>query len=343
MEEAESVPRGSGGSMAEDGAGATSSVGSIRRALWRGGAWTKRQISEETGVSPAMSSLVLNELARTGEVIGVPRRNGRAGRAGLAYHVDERHAPVLCLRVELAQGGWLLTGETVSVLGTVLDRRTETCGEVGPQAVEALARACLAAHPGTVEISLGIPGNIVGEAVLSCDAPALDGAEMLERLRALGHPLLAFNDAHAMALGFYREAGDGAQVVSVAFFPEGVMPGMATVHRGRVLTGASNFAGMLGYVPFADDVPGNRALWTGPRGLDLAARSLAALVAAVNPATILCAGSLVDVGAVERLAARLADWIPAEHLPRLVYREDLDGLYRRGLLSPALERRLGGA
>lgn len=326
-----------------------SSTSLVRRVFWRGGDWSKRQVAAETGLSLAMCNVVINVLAESGELVGVKQENGRAGRNSTVYRVNELYRSVLCLRVELADGGRLLSGDVLSVLGTVLAHRERSVEAAGSEALAAFAGDCLAAVPGVAQISLGIPGNVLGDEILNCDVPELEGAEALRLLRATGLSVQAMNDAHAMALGFYRDAhpagdaadeGSAADVVSIAFFPEGVMPGMATVAHGKVIRGANDFAGMLGFAPLDEGSAGVREIWTGARGRELAARSLAALVAVVNPGRVLCSGNLLDACALPAVRERMAAWIPAAYLPRLEYREDLGDLYLQGLLGRALAARL---
>lgn len=368
----------------------------ILRLMWHGGEWSKRGLSEATGLSLASCNLVLNELARAGAVIGIKQSNGHAGRNSLLWRIDEQHSPVLCVRVELAsnesRGGssaaaqramsngpvedarsneprppeesdgqppsdnaasdcstedarsgnacWHVSLDVVSVLGNVQAHHEETLDTVTPENLIELIKAQLASHKTVAQLALGVPGNIAGDEILDCDAPTLEGHRTMRELRALGLPCLAINDVHAMAYGYYRSLGNDDEVVSVAFFPEDVMPGMATVYQGTVLEGASGMAGMLGFAPLAEGTAGVRAAWHGMQGRVLAARSLASLVCAVNPSAILCSGSLLDATAIDDIAAQLAEWIPASHLPRLVWRNDLGEMYLQGLLGRALEERL---
>lgn len=325
--------------MAQQGDG----VAAVRRALWRGGEWSKRQLAEQTGLSIATCNLVLNELAAAGEVAGVKHSNGRAGRNSLLYRVDERHNPVLCLRVELVEGERVLLIDVLGVLGGVIERAEERYAELAPATLAARIAQLHAAYPEVDQVSVGIPGNFVRGEIIHCDVPELEGNELPRRIRELGLGCIVGNDAQFMAYGYYRSLGNDDEVVALAYFPEGVMPGMATVYKGVVLEGASSFAGMLGFAPLGDDVAGRRELWVGEQGCELAARSVAALVTAVNPGSILCSGSLIDAEATEAVAARIAAWIPPQHLPRLQYRESLEDVYLRGLLERALDARIGGA
>lgn len=324
--------------MAQQGAG----TAAVRRALWRGGEWSKRQLAEQTGLSVATCNLMLNELAKTGEVVGVKYSNGRAGRNSLLYRVDERHSPVLCLRVELVAGERILLIDVLGVLGGVIERMEEHYAELDPAGLAARIVELRAAYPGVAQVSIGIPGNFVKGEIIHCDVPELEGGELPERVRALGLDCVLGNDVQFMAYGYYRSLGNDDEVVTLAFFPEGVMPGMATVYKGVVLEGASSFAGMLGFAPLGDDVAGRREIWVGEQGRELAARSVAAVVAAVNPWRVLCSGSLIDAETTEAMAERIAAWIPCQHLPRLQYRESLEDVYLRGLLERALDARVGG-
>lgn len=271
------------------------------------------------------------------------RVQGRAGRSAALYRVNESAAPILAAYCELKGDERVLSLLVVSVTGRVLTRSEERLGYLDARAlVDALEHA-RAQHPEVVQVSLGVPGIIQGRFVRDCDISELDGAPIVSLVEnALGLATVAGNDMHTTAYGLYRELGIDDEVVTVAYFPEGVRPGTATVYRGVVVEGAGSFAGMVGFVPTER---GGRLEAPAPADFtapcpELVARCLASVVTVANPDLVLCTGELVDEKTLEEVDGLLASWIPRRYLPQLEYRDNMENGYVRGLVARALDARL---
>lgn len=315
----------------------------VRRALWAGGVQTKEEVARATGLSVPTVSSLLNALAETGEVIGTKRSGGGVGRAATEYRVDERVGTVIALGFEVAADGTRrLHAELLSVLGSVLDVEEVICDLLTYEHLRD-AVLLLEGRAGDVrEVVIGAPAIVVNGALDTCDAAELDGVDVVGRLAAdTGAVVLAHNDMHLKAYGCYRTCAHPGDVVTLANFPVRILPGTATVSEGRVLRGAHRFAGMVGFIDYGMDREVYRKRLVRPQARSLIAQGLTAVIAAQDPSLIVCTGELLDEGelcAVEELVAKS---IPAPYLPRFEYREDLDDLFRAGMLACALDARTG--
>lgn len=320
------------------------SISALRRILWKGGAHTKRELSDLTGLSIATVNATLNDMNRTGEILAAGARHGGAGRTAQLYRANEAFSPVLAAHVDIDRGARVLVRTVLSVTGRVLDRDETRLPELDGATLVRLLGDWRRSHPESAQASVGIPG-IVAEGVVShCDLPELNGTDIVADLeRELGVPALAANDMHLKAYGFFRELGDAKKTVTLANFPVGVHPGTATIANGAVVTGAGQFAGMVGFIP-----AGTRGALMAPDPEDfskpcpeLVAHALAAVVTALNPDIILCTGGLLDEdAALEQVRDMLEQWIPKEFVPHLERRDDLENCYLGGLLARALDARL---
>ena len=228
--------------------------GHVRRVLWRGGARTKEEIAREAGISLPTANTLLNEMARSGEVVSSKAPNGRAGRTALAYRANEQHGPVLELSFEVvASGKRVWRAEVVGVLGTVLRAREGASEQLSCEALLDAARSVLDGGLDVRQVVLGVPAIVCEGRLRHCDAPELDGAPLVDVLaQGSGLPVHAENDMHHKAYGCYRELGVDAETVTLANFPARVLPGTATVADGRVLRGAHRFAGMIGFIDYGE-------------------------------------------------------------------------------------------
>ncbi len=317
--------------------------GHVRRVLWRGGARTKEEIAREAGISLPTANTLLNEMARSGEVVSSKAPNGRAGRTALAYRANEQHGPVLELSFEVvASGKRVWRAEVVGVLGTVLRAREGASEQLSCEALLDAARSVLDGGLDVRQVVLGVPAIVCEGRLRHCDAPELDGAPLVDVLaQGSGLPVHAENDMHHKAYGCYRELGVDAETVTLANFPARVLPGTATVADGRVLRGAHRFAGMIGFIDYGMAREEYRARLERPSARRLIAQGLCSLIAVLDPGLVVCTGDLVDEGELAVIERLCAERIPREYLPRFAYRQSLDDLYRAGMLACALDARAG--
>lgn len=313
----------------------------ILTVLWQGGSWTKQELARRTGISVPTCNTLLNELAREGAVLGEPRPTGGRGRTATAFRASEEHDPMLLVSFDRDRGpARHLRLELVSVLGRVLERRDRVLERLDYAALLDEVAGAVAAHGAVADVAVGTPSLAEGGVVHECDIPELEGEPLAERLGAdVARPVHLENDMHLKAYGHYRLRGRRDEVVTLANFPEHVMPGTATVHRGMVITGARQFAGMLGFLPL--DMGRDELLrrLERPGGVELAGRMLAAAAVVVNPSVIVCTGSLLtpgDLAEVRRVCART---VPEAYLPRLEHVTSLDEAFREGMRRRLLDRR----
>ena len=310
--------------------------------LWQGGTWTKQEVAERTGISIPTCNTLLNELACEGAVIGEPRPTGRRGRTATSFRANEMHEPMLLVSFDRDRGpARHLRLELVSVLGRVLERREGDFGRLDyATLLNEVARA-VAAHGAVADVAVGTPSLAEGGVVHECDIPELEGEPIVERLGAdLARPVHLENDMHLKAYGHYCLRGGPDEVVTLANFPEHVLPGTATVHRGMVVTGARQFAGMIGFLPLGMSRDELLRRLERPGGIQLLGRMLAAVTVVVNPSVIVCTGSLVLASDLPEIRRVCAETVPEPYLPRLEHVPSLDGALREGMRRRLLDRRL---
>lgn len=315
--------------------------GRVLRVVWGGGSWTKHEVAARTGLSVPTCNTILNELAAEGAVEGAPRPTGRRGRTATAYRANELHEPLLLVSFDRDRGPRRhLRVEVVSVLGRVLDSVDETLDQLDYDVLLARVREVAARRPEVADVAVGTPSLAEEGVVRTCDVGELEGEPLVRRLgRDLGRPVHLENDMHLKAYGRYRMAGDPDEVVTLANFPEHVLPGTATVHRGMVVTGARQFAGMIGLLPYGMGREEYLARLERPGGIELAARGLAAVIVVANPSTVVCTGSLVGPDGLPALEGACARLVPAAYLPRFEWAASLDAELREGMRHRLLDAR----
>ena len=308
--------------------------------LWQGGSWTKQEVSHHTGISVPTCNTILNELAREGAALGEPRPTGGRGRTATAFRANERHEPMLLVSFDRDRGpARHLRLELVSVLGRVLERRERELDRLDyARLLDEIARFGAARE--AADVAVGTPSLAEGGVVHVCDIPELEGEPLVGHLGAdLARPVHLENDMHLKAYGHYCLRGNPDEVVTLANFPEHILPGTATVHRGMVVTGARQLAGMLGFLPLGMGRNELLRRLERPGGVELAGRMLAAAVVVVNPSVVVCTGSLLQPSDLDEVRRAIARTVPEAYLPRLEHVDSLDGAFREGMRRRLLDRR----
>ena len=324
-------------------------VAQIRRLLWRGGLLSKKDIASELGLSVATCNTLLNDMAAAGEVVAEPHRTGSAGRGGLCYRAAEDCATIVAADVDLQGTERVFRAQLLSLTGVVLESRRVALPYLdGDVLVEQLAQA-RDLRSNVRIIVLGVPGTVCGGVIDHCDIAELDGADVAKAVtERIGLPIHVENDMHLKASGYSHEHCRGDEVATLANFPPHVLPGTATVHAGEAIRGAHGFAGMVGFLPYAEGgAPINRDRLIELLGpvtcRPLVAHAVASLCAVLNPDVVVLTGGLLDGSCTEWLRDECARTLPPEFLPTFRYEEDFNRYYLAGMHQAALgylERKL---
>lgn len=303
-----------------------------------GGVYTKQQISQATGLSVATCNTLLNDMAAQGIVCAVSKQSGEVGRSAALYRIDPDHEQYLALYFELEGQTRLIEITVFSAAGAVLNRQTLRFARLSRECVISAVADCRERYSKLAQIIVGIPG-IAGQGVIRhCDLPELETLPMCRILEeAFGLPVAMENDMHHKAYGYYRKTGNREDVITLGYFQKGMPPGTVTIHKGTILRGASGIAGMAGFLPYGS---GNLRDDLMPETcLPFIAATIGAIIALLNPGTIVLTGQLIDREMVEKVKEICAETIPAEYMPRFQVVNTLDEYYWEGMYQLAVERK----
>jgi len=204
---------------------------------------------------------------------------------------------------------------------------------------------------GRCALAVGVPAAVKDGKVLTGDfleAWADKDLEELFRDRS-GLETTVENDLNAIALGYlaYAEA-NGRELESLAYlhFNEGSCIGSGLIVDGRVLRGASSFAGELGFLPMYDgrileDVMYSAETKSGDYA-EAVVVALRAVNCVVNPALIVLGGRGFRFDLEDEIAARFRSQVDERVRPSLAFSRESAGYYLDGLAGLASELALAG-
>jgi len=307
-----------------------SNVVLVANALKSMGSATKAELAGVTGLSVATCGAVLNELSLSREVLALEREVSRGGRPAQRYAYNPDYFSVLSL---YAQGS-----DTAAQIIWSMNSATGRClaqGEVDflPLTLDIFYQQIsrlLTAYPNVKALGIGLPGLVVKGTVATCDISAFAGVAVEHHLRErFGVYVQVDNDMNYTAYGFYRSSCAGVTApVAYIFKPEVPCLGCGMVINGQILHGASQFAGEVSNLPFndMDKLP----------VADEMAKVIVSLAAIINPVTVALSGPKISEALLPQLLERCHQHIPAQHMPRLVYRPSMRQDYLQGITELTL-------
>lgn len=303
-----------------------------------GGVYTKQQISQATGLSVATCNTLLNDMAAQGFVCAVSKQAGDVGRSAALYRIASEHEQYLTLYFELEDQIRLIETAVFSASGEILDRQTRRFGQISRETVTGAVRTCLEKFPNLAQIIVGIPGVVERGIIRHCDIRELENLHLQEELESdFALPVAMENDMHHKAYGYYKNTGNREDVITLGYFPKGNPPGTVTIHKGTILRGTSGIAGMAGFLPHGGK--NLQEILTPENCLPFVVQTIGAIIALLNPGTIVLTGDLISRGLLEEVKEKCAETIPAEYMPRFQLVDTLDEYYREGMYRLAVARK----
>jgi predicted NBD/HSP70 family sugar kinase len=256
----------------------------VLRALRTGGAASRAELAQRTGLAKATVGTIVTALEAGGAVVEEPSRSGARGRPGrpVALVGDRYVALGLELNVDY------VAAVVLDLAGTVVRHETRPVGADGPlRALTSLASASarLIARNEDRELVgavVAVPGLVRGDDRTVAWAPNvdIDGDRVVTGVgRALGGgcPVEVSNDADCAA---YAEAHHGAatDTTSLVYLTGTVGVGAGIIEAGTLVRGAGGFAGEVGHMPVGDPTVscgcGRTGCWEASVGLHAMLRAV---------------------------------------------------------------------
>lgn len=312
----------------------------IRDALLSAATLTKKEIAVRTGLSLATCTVLLADLIAAGEVEELDPAQPQGGRPARRFCLNAHAAHLLCIRAEALLSGFALYAEVYDLKEHALLARSRRAddGEDAVALLTALIAAVLREDKRIRIIGVGVPGIVSQGAVDICDIPSLAYTPLRAHLTAaFSLPSLIGNDMYFTSYGcYFNQLRTDNQIHSlcVTAWPKGQFPGAGSIIDGHMITGASQFAGEISFLPLEISREEQlQALDDPARFPALAAKSLCAITALINPDVIVLCGERIRAADRAQLYRECARYIPAKHLPELRLCPDLSADYMKGIFA----------
>jgi len=292
---------------------------------------TKADLSAQTGLSVATCGTVLNDLCLTGEVLAQALDASSGGRPAQRYAYNPDFFSVLSLYVEGSNASARISALITSATGEALEQLDTACQPFVLENFFDAISGIVTRYPNLQAMGIGLPGVIVDGVVASCDISLFAHLPLVQILQEkFGVFVQVGNDMNYTAYGFYRSTCP-QETAPVAYLlqPEGECTGCGMVINGRVLQGASHFAGEVSHLPLPQPAEGQLVERLG--------NIVVTLVAVINPVTVALSGPRLQKQDLADISRYCQGHIPAQHLPHLIFRPSIEQDYLQGIAELTLE------
>ncbi|MBY0013522.1 ROK family protein [Paenibacillus typhae] len=312
----------------------------VKNTLKAAGTGTKASIANMTRLSVATCGSILNELVRSGEVIELELEESSGGRPARQYMFNADYACVLCLMVKTEGGRHSITYLIVNLAGDQVEEGTRHFDHIDADTIHSLVGELAGIHRNVKAAGIGIPGVAHRGVIGICDVAALAGVPLGEQLSEKHNmDIIIENDMNATVYGFYQLQNlEEDQPFAVVTFPDNHFPGAGFIVNGRMVTGSTNFAGEISYSPLGLSREEQlERLHNKDTFVSVAAHMLASIITVLNPVSIAVTGDLTHPSMTEELLDGCRQYIPEEHLPALLIKNNTQEEYKTGLTALTLE------
>ncbi len=302
--------------------------------------YTKQQISVQTGLSVATCNTLLNDMAAQGLITAGCKQAGEVGRSSVLYQINEDIESYLAVHFFVVNQQRWIEHLIFSPSGKIRSKVTEKYDVVDYAQVEAVIGKALQDYPNVSQIIIGTPSIAQFGVIRHCDIPELENVPMVEKLeQRFSLPVSMENDMHHKAYGYYKLSGNKADVISLGYFSDHVLPGTATIHKGTIIRGAHSFAGMTGFLPYDVSKEKQLAMLELDTCIPFITKSVCAIIVLLNPSTIVLTGKLVNEAMLETVIEKCKEDIPTEYLPEFKIVDSFDQYYYEGMYQLAVDRK----
>jgi hypothetical protein len=301
---------------------------------------TKAEIAAHTGLSLPTCGTILNDLCAQEEVLEESLEESRGGRPAQRYTYNQDYFNVLSIYAEGSKECAVIAYSVRSATGKMIEEGSDSFQAITVENFVDYIQQRINTHPNIQVIGVGLPGVVVNGHVFSCDLSVFEGVSITERLQEkFGVFVQAGNDMNYTAFGFYRNNCRNEQApVAYIYMPEGHCAGCGIVIAGKMLRGATQFAGEVSKLPFYKDIDENtREIDPETDVINKLNNVIASLIAVINPVTIALSGDAIKKETFAAVKSYLQQNFHQDHLPTFVLRDNIDADYHYGITEYTLD------
>lgn len=275
---------------------------------------TKNQLALMTGLSLATITNILKELLASNEVLKGGELESTGGRKSSLYYLNSDYSRMLTISINKEHRRVHLIYRVYNLADEVVFFDEVIKKEVKINDIYDIINIVLAKFDNIKVIGISLPGIINDGKVTSTGLTNFNDIELYSLLKnKYSQEIILGNDVNTAVIGFYL-LEENYENVCLLFQPGEGYGGVGTVINGQLVTGKTNCAGEVQYLPLS--VNEQLKLLETPHGtIELLSKIVVCLTAIVNPEIV--AISCTNLENASDLDETLRQMIPAKYLPKI--------------------------
>lgn len=314
----------------------------IKKALVQIGQGTKTLVAETTGLSVATCNTLLNELARSGEILEVvlEKKAAGAGRPSKTYRLNDQLSLICCFSLYKEGNQQILQYQIVDLLSNIISEKMLMENEITYSVIHAQLSSLLIEWPQIKVVIIGFSGTIGSSMIIdSSELSSLVGISLIKNIDAdFALPVIMDTRMNLISYGLYRQKEYTLSKIAVALsFEHDKCTGAGLTINNTIVHGKTNFAGSIATLPLQPET--TKRLLHAPVKLsqeEIIARSICLFIAVLNPDVLLLTGTGISITLIGPVTEACKKIIPEKHMPEIVFAQDVKGYYVTGLMEQGL-------
>lgn len=302
---------------------------------------TKTSIASATGLSVATCGNILKELLLTGEVLEIDLKPSTGGRPSRRFVYNENYAYVAIIYARKEGTYNSLSCVVSNMIGVNVYETYIEHNDITIKEFEYAIEMLLNLYPNIKVLGIGIPGVVRQGIIGICDFKNLCNLPIEEHLsKKYKLMVVAENDVNSTALGFYsRTQYKNTESLAYIYYPVDGNPGAGIIVSGEILCGQTNFAGEVSFLPLGISLEEQGKIqYNSHHFSELVAKTIMSINCIINPKSVVLSGYRFSEQLIESIRSLLCSLTPADHIPKLIFEEDIHNSYIYGLTSMTLEK-----
>lgn len=221
-------------------------VQSLRVALRKNPVSTKQSLGLQTGLSSASITNLLKEFLDRNEVIELKNATPKGGRPARQFSYNLEYEYVLSIYIRKEHLIEEIYVSVIDLLGNPVFE-TSSIESVTLESIDNIVSTYIKLYPAIRYITIGIPGIIQNNIILSADLNSFSQVDFVSRYSNRYNVFVSVeNDVNAIAYG-YNSIHHPSSMVLI-YYPDQGEPGAGIVINKEVVTGATNIAGEVKFL-----------------------------------------------------------------------------------------------
>jgi hypothetical protein len=296
---------------------------------------TIKDMTQMTGLSFATVGNILSSFVESGEVILGEMHSTTGGRPSQAYSFNAEYAHVLALSARVQNEKNIITACVGNLYGEQVWQTEQFFDTVQLTSFEALIEASLSLYPTIKILSFSLPGVARNGVIIMNDYKALEGVLFSNHFQMKYHiPVLIENDVNAAVFGYGRNKKSMSVIVGI-YFPKNFGPGSGIMIDGKILKGASGFAGEVNLLPLGIDWMSLN--YDNPQEIGSAITKLISVFeGTINPNHVVLYGDFFTDSTKEAIGQEISSKDMQDIFPTIDYQSDLNADIITGSITQAV-------